>query len=366
MKSFALLLTAAVGACATSPTAWNTTPAILDADFHPINRGWGAPVWQDEFNGTSLDTTKWVAARFCGGYNHESQCYTTRRDNLYVGGGALRINAEKAHEQEEMCDGDHISVAPNEVGTVNCPPSNPSQPDYFYSSGRIHTRVTGSGGPHAWRYGRIEIRAALPYGPGTWTAFWMLPVAPADPWPQSGEIDLMEAVNLNIFFPNGFDPADYVQSNIHLCSDDPAYPVDQHASTTAQGLCQAWGSNFNKVHNSMALQLGPYPGVVQNLILAYHTYAMEWSDVDMRFFVDDQFVGQVSHGADSLNNAPFRQNFYLIINLAVGGDMPGPPIPTAWEWPARLGVDWVRVYACGGDPTARNCIYQGQGLGKAP
>jgi beta-glucanase (GH16 family) len=358
MKRFELLLMVALGACTTSPTAWNTTPAILDADFHPINRGWGAPVWQDEFNGNSLDTTKWVAARFCGGYNHEGQCYTDRRDNLYVGGGALTIYADKADEPQEMCDGDHISVAPNEVGTVTCPPSNPSQPDYYFSSGRIHTRVTGSGGPHAWKYGRIEIRATLPYGPGTWTAFWMLPVSPTDPWPQSGEIDLMEAVNLDLYTLNGFDPGDYFQSNIHLCSDDTAYPVDQNASTTAQGLCQAWGSNFNKVQNPMSLQAG---------MLARHTYAMEWSDVDMRFFVDDQLVGQVAHGADSLTNAPFRQNFYLIINLAMGGDMPGPPIPSYYtEYTPRLVVDWVRVYACGGDPTARNCIWQGQGLGKAP
>jgi beta-glucanase (GH16 family) len=382
MKRLALPLALVLGACTTTTTTspgWNTTPAVLDAEFHPINRGWGAPVWQDEFNGTKLDLTKWVAARFCGGYNNEYQCYTDRMDNLHVWGGALTIHADKADEPQEMCDGDPIGAAPNEAGTVNCPPSDPTQPDHYFTSGRIHTRVAGSGGPHAWKYGRIEIRAVLPWGPGTWTAFWMLPVspvAPADHWPRSGEIDLMEAVNINLFYSNispaGYDPNDYIQSNIHLCSDDAAYAVDQHASQMAEGICQAMGNAFHKVHKPMSLQLGTYPGVVVNLTLAYHTYAMEWSDVDMRFFVDDQLVGQIAHGADP-NNAPFRQDFYLIINLAVGGDMPGPPIPSYYvDYTAQLGVDWVRVYACTDpttslpDPTAKACIYQGTGLGKAP
>jgi len=362
IKQFAVAAAALLCACSTVRTTVST-PVILDPEFHPINRGWGSPVWQDEFNGTSLDATKWVVARFCGGYNQERQCYTDRPDNLSVGGGSLTITAWRQLPEEDdderalRCDGDDISVAPNEVGIVTCPASDPLKPDYDYSSARIHTNVPGS--PHAWTYGRIEIRARMPYGQGTWPAFWMLPLPPADPWPQSGEIDILETVNLHIFSPADFKPTDFVQSNVHLCSDDPSYPIDPNASTSAQTLCQSWGSGYHKVHQPLSLQLGNFVGTTPDLTRSFHTYAVEWTDVDMRFFVDDQFLGQVMHGPDSQNHAPFQHPFYLIINLAIGGAMPGAPNPALWALfhRALLSLDWVRIYACGGDPTAKNCAY---------
>jgi hypothetical protein len=367
MKSIALPLALALCACTTSTSGSNTTPVILDAEFHPINRGWGK-VWEDQFNGPTLDSTKWVAAQYCGGYNGEQQCYTRSPHNLRMSGGELMIIAWASG-----CSGSPIAAVDNptanEVGSVSCgfltPGGSGGSARGNYASGRIHTRVLPRSGLNDWTYGRIEIRAVLPEGRGTWPAFWMLPATPpsGQTWPQSGEIDIMEAVNLHTGGPGIFIPeGDKIQSNIHFCSDNPAYPVDPHASQSAKALCGSWStasSTFNKVHKEMSRSLGVTSGTLLDLTGHFHTYALEWTDVDMRFFVDDQLIGQVAHGPDSQNRAPFRQPFYLIINLAIGGAMPGMPEPRNWMLGDRtvMRLDWVRVYACANDPTAKICAY---------
>jgi beta-glucanase (GH16 family) len=361
MTTFAVAAAALLGGCRTGIPAPVSYP-VFDSEFHPTNRGWGSnPVWQDEFNGPSVDATKWVVAQFCGGYNNEVQCYTDRPENIHVGNGYLTITAWRQLPEEDdddralRCDGTDISMAANEVGTVNCPASDPAKPDYTYSSARIHTNTPGSLG---WTYGRIEIRATMPYGQGTWPAFWMLPLPPTGPWPRSGEIDILETVNLDVFIPGNFGPTDSVQSNVHFCSDDPSHQ-DLNASASAQTVCQTCGSLYKKASQPLSLQLGNFVGTTPDLTRTFHTYAMEWTDVKMRFFVDDQFLGEVVHGPDCQSNAPFQHPFYLIINLAIGGDFPGPPNPATWALfhRALLSLDWVRVYACVGDPTAKNCAY---------
>lgn len=370
MKRFALLLALALCAC-------NPNKTILDAQFHPTDRGWGShqPVWSDEFDGTALDTAKWVTARFCGGYNNEAQCYTDRQANITVGGGYLTITARY---EAQGCEGTDIAAAPNEFGTVSCTPST-ALPDYAYSSGRIHTRVTTATAaspppPWTWRYGRVEIRAQLPYGTGTWPAFWMLPEPQAyGQWPRSGEIDIMEAVNLHSPTVAG----DYVQSNIHLCSEASYYTAEPSSAGTP--VCQSppppppatqqISPNYQKASFPRQLYLTPTADWSPNLTTAFHTYAMEWSDLDMRFFVDDQLIGRVLHVTDPYDRAPFQQPFYLIVNLAVGGDMPMGIDRTNWlQSPgptAQLVIDWIRVYDCFPDPTARRCIYQhDEGIGR--
>ncbi len=85
MKRHALPLVLALCAC-------NPHKTVLDPEFHPIDRGWGspAPVWFDEFNGSSLDTSKWVAAEYCGGYNNEQQCY--RPQNISFDGAHMTLS----------------------------------------------------------------------------------------------------------------------------------------------------------------------------------------------------------------------------------------------------------------------------------
>ena len=358
--------------------ACNPNKTQLDLEFHPTDRGWGShqPVWSDEFNGpgTAPDPGKWIVARFCGGHNAEEQCYTDRPANIRVDPNVGHLIITARDEQTlGRCDGDEITAvdnpSANEVGSVACPAADALKSDHDYSSARIHTRIFPAGGLHAWRYGRIEIRAKLPYGHGTWPAFWMMPVAPADPWPVSGEIDIMEAINLD--HPHTSD--DFLQSNIHFCHRGLFTP-DTHASTAAQANCAALNQPeyvFSKFHNPMLIT--GLQNWSPDLTTAFHTYAMEWSDLDVRFFVDNRLIGRSPHD-NPLGHAPFQHPFYLIINLAVGGNWPtnngtAPVNPGTWlpnPSRAELVIDWVRVYTCVPDPVARNCIYDGQGLGEGP
>lgn len=358
MKRSALLLALAVCAC-------NPNKTVLDPEFHPIDRGWGShgPMWSDEFNGTALDSNNWVTAEFCGGYNGELQCYVP--GNISVTGGQLHITAES----QKTCGGttlpqDTQSII-NEVGSVSC-----NSGPFTFTSARIHTRVAPNSNlpRHGWLFGRIEIRARLPYGTGTWPAFWMLPMQDTyGSWPRSGEIDIMEAANLH----HPHQSSDYIQSNIHLCDAYQYYHADSNPPLQAQTNCTAMNispDSFHKASFPMPLYfMQNSTGWQPDLVSQFHTYAMEWSDWDMRFFVDNQLIGQVLHGEDGHNRAPFRHGFYLIMNLAIGGGMTGTGSPDPSTWlpggRAELVIDWVRVYTCFSDPLARDCIYQGSGLG---
>ena len=97
---------------------------------------------------------------------------------------------------------------------------------------------------------------------------------------------------------------------------------------------------------------------------------MEWSDYDVRFFVDNRLIGRTVHEGSPGQGDTFREPFYLIVNLAVGGNWPAslanPAVDTStWanQAQADMVIDWIRVYACVPDPRARNCIYEGTGLG---
>jgi len=134
--------------CGTAPTGWTLA-------------------WADEFNGTSLDTSKWnIEVNGNGGGNNELQYYTARPENVRVAGGELVIEARKEAYMGKQ-----------------------------YTSGRITTQNKAS-----WQYGRMEARMKIPTGKGTWPAFWMLGNSISTVgWPASGEIDIMEHVNSEAF-----------------------------------------------------------------------------------------------------------------------------------------------------------------------
>lgn len=124
-------------------------------------------VWQDEFNGSTLDTSKWTAyvgdgcPELCGFGNNELQYYTDRSENISFEDGKLIISA--------LAD---------------------SVKQRAYSSAKLTTKTKGD-----WQYGRFEVMAKVPEGKGNWPAIWMLPTENKyGGWPRSGEIDIMETV----------------------------------------------------------------------------------------------------------------------------------------------------------------------------
>jgi len=167
-----------------------------------------------------------------------------------------------------------------------------------YSSARIKTQ-----GLHSWTYGRIEARMKLPYGQGIWTAFWMLGDNNIG-WPASGEIDILEHI--------GRDP-NTIYATVHA----PGYSGGKGA-----------GGKF----------IVPADTVKND----FHVYAIEWQENEIRWLFDDQEYLKVT--PETVPAAwIFDHDFYIIMNMAVGGGLPGYPDKTT-VFPQFLNVDYVRVF----------------------
>jgi beta-glucanase (GH16 family) len=288
--------------------------------------GWEL-VWADEFEGTSLDRTKWTPEVSCwGGGNNERQCYTDRPDNIAVEGGMLLLKAKK-----ERFAG---PARPPEIAERD----NPTQVQ-SHTSGKVRTI-----GLHAWRYGRIEVRAKVPAGQGTWPAIWMMPQDNAyGRWPRSGEIDILEAVNIGAKCKvcDGGRGENRTISALHFGDYPPENRFVDHRNPLPGG------------------------GLPSD---AFHIYAVEWGEGLIRFLVDDRVhltvtAEQWSTAAPSAKGnpaAPFDQPFYLMANLAVGGRLSeenNAKGVAASSFPAQFAIDWIRVYRCARDPeTGRACI----------
>lgn len=175
-----------------------------------------------------------------------------------------------------------------------------------YTSSRLVTQGKGD-----WLYGRFEIRAQVPQGRGVWAAIWMLPsdgdygIGKYGPWPHSGEIDIMEHV--------GFDK-DTIVSNTHTLSANGMHGTDD-----------------------------PGRVFVPTAEEAFHTYAIEWTPEKIDFYVDDQNY-HTYHRESSYEVWPFNQPFYLIMNIAVGGNWGGRHGIDDESLPWRMKVDYVRVF----------------------
>jgi len=270
----------------------------------------------------SLDPEKWSAEHACwGGGNNEKQCYTRRKDNVEIINGLLRI------------------VALEETFTGPDNPGDTRQKTQPYTSGKILTR-----GLADWKYGRIEIRGKLPEGQGAWPAFWMLGATETygNIWPLSGEIDIMEAVNLGARCGDctGTDGENRTSSALHFGSEFP-----DNRSTGDRTYLK---NNANPADS-------------------YHVWAIEWGEGIIKWFLDGQLYSTKTNdqwftsAAPNKENAPFDANFYLIINLAIGGNYPEPLNETGIadsSLPNQLLVDWVRVYQCTEDiETGLACMH---------
>ena len=243
-------------------------------------------VWSDEFNDAALDPEVWFFETGDGSQygipgwgNNELQYYLPNSAQLENGSLVITARAE-------------------------------SQSGFNYTSARINTRDR-----FAFRYGRIEARMKLPGGQGLWPAFWLLPQDFAyGGWAASGEIDVMEAVNL------GGSGGNTVHGTIHYGGEWPnnVYTGDAYVvATDAQS--------------------------------EFHTYALEWDATEMRWYVDDVLYLVQSSWYSTNGNypAPFDQPFYILFNVAVGGNWPGAP-NGGTVFPVTMEVDWVRVYS--GEP----------------
>ncbi|NIK76221.1 beta-glucanase (GH16 family) [Paenibacillus castaneae] len=244
-------------------------------------------VWNDEFNSSMLDESKWNYTTGGGGYgNHELQNYTNRPENVRIENGNLIIEARK-----EIYQGNQ------------------------YTSGKLETKAKGD-----WKYGRYEVRAKLPEGKGMWPAIWMMPSSQNvyGGWPVSGEIDIMEFL--------GHDPST-VYGTIHFGN-----PWTHTGGNYTLPNNQKFSDDFHTF--SMEWSPGEFKWYVDGIL---YLTKNDWFSKDNNKPSDYPFP------------APFDQLFYLQLNLAVGGDWPGnPDATTDWTKPKQMLVDYVRVYSFDG------------------
>jgi beta-glucanase (GH16 family) len=265
-------------------------------------------VWNDEFDGDRIDTAKWdfdlgngffdyKSHTWIPGWgNEELQYYTREPENVFVKNSQLTIRAVK--ESLHGCG---------------------------YTSARLKTRKRDGTPLFTKLYGRFEFRAKVPWGKGLWPALWLLPQDDKyGGWAASGEIDVMEIVG---------EKPHQVLNSIHFGSVYPKRSLITH------------------VHD--------LPG--GSTVADWHVYAVEWEPGEIRFYVDgvhtstQSFWWSCSKTVDGagveatrkadINDwpAPFDQPFYIVMNVAVGGNFPGVPNP-ATQFPAELVIDYVRVY----------------------
>lgn len=236
----------------------------------PADKVWEyetTPVFEDNFTANgNPDPAKWGYDIGGSGWgNNELQFYTNRSDNAVVSGGTLKIIAKKE----------------NYSGSA-------------YTSARLLTKDKFS-----FKYGKIEVRAKLPTGVGTWPAIWMLGSnINTVSWPSCGEIDIME----------------------HL------------------------GRDLNKIFSSLH-----YPGhsgsnadtkttIIPTATTNFHNYIVEWTPNYIKFYVDTQLF----HTFTNKSVLPFNQNFFMILNIAMGGNFGGAIDPAFTS--ATMEVDYVKVY----------------------
>jgi beta-glucanase (GH16 family) len=233
-------------------------------------------IWFDEFNYSGPpDSTKWGYDVGGNGWgNNELEYYTNNRlENARVENGVLIIEARK-----------------EEYKGMN------------YTSARLVTKGKGD-----WLYGRVEVRAKLPKGRGTWPAIWMLASDwTYGSWPESGEIDIMEHV--------GYDP-DVIHFSTHCL--DYYFKIGNQKTATI------------KMSRTDSL---------------FYTYSLEWYPDRIYGYIDDSLYFTVKNEYLGWRKWPFDKLFHLILNIAVGGGWGAAKGMDDSIWPQKMEVDYVRVY----------------------
>jgi beta-glucanase (GH16 family) len=232
-------------------------------------------VWSDEFNYKGFpDSTKWKYD--VGGHgwgNQELQYYTDKKlSNARVENGHLIIEAKKE------------TLGKN-----------------AYSSARLVSKGKGD-----WLYGRIDVRARLPKGTGTWPAIWMLSSATPLQWPDDGEIDIMEHV--------GHDQG-VIHASVHT----------------------------RKYYHSIGTQKTAVT-LVADCSEAFHIYSVDWDAESITVLVDNKPYFTFKNEHSDRTAWPFDKPMHLLLNIAVGGGWGGQKGVNDSIFPQKMKIDYVRVY----------------------
>jgi len=235
-------------------------------------------VWSDEFDYSGLpDSTKWrydTEGNAANWGNNESQYYTKERiANAGVENGVLKITAIKEDYKNKV-----------------------------YTSARLVSRAD-------WQYGKIEVRAKLPPGIGTWSAIWMMPGGWSfndGNWPDVGEIDIMEHV--------GHD-----SGTVHSSAHSKDYQ---------------WQSGIQKTATM----------ILSDATTTFHSYILEWTPDVLRSFADDSLYFEYVNEGLGKAKWPYDKPFYLILNVAVGGEWGRIKGIDDEAFPQTMEIDYVRIY----------------------
>ena len=270
LRTASLVLLVGALACddTKAPTAPTQTPAPPPGGYRLV--------WSDEFDRDGApDPAHWSYDVGGGGWgNNELQFYTSdRRDNARVEHGSLIIEARRE------------------------PWENRS-----YTSARLVTKGKGD-----WTYARIEVRAKLPRGRGSWPAIWTLGSTTPFRWPDDGEIDIMEHV--------GFDPG-VVHGSVHT-------------------------QRYNHVQGTQKTAATAVPDAMDG----FHTYVTEWTADRIQIAVDGRVYFEFAREPQNGRAAwPFDGPQHLLLNVAVGGNWGGQQGVDDATLPYRFEIDYVRVY----------------------
>ncbi|MQA27607.1 MAG: family 16 glycosylhydrolase, partial [Micromonosporaceae bacterium] len=258
----------------------------IAATKDPAQAAVGPLTWADEFNGavgTGPDPAKWK--HDIGGHgwgNNELQYYTnSARNAAHDGNGNMVITARRENPAGYQCH----------YGTCD------------YTSARLLTA-----GTFDQAYGRFEARIKIPRGQGIWPAFWMLGNdIGSNPWPNSGEIDIMENI--------GREP-----STVHGSLHGPGY------------------SGGNSITASYTLPNG------QRFADGFHTFTVDWAPDAVTWHVDGVQYSRKTPADAGGNRWVFDHPFFMLLNVAVGGHWPGYPDGST-VFPQTMTIDYVRVHA---------------------
>ena len=230
-------------------------------------------VWEEEFDGSSLDLSVWNYETGASGWgNNESQYYRSGNKNAELDQGYLRITAK-----EET----HLGAP--------------------YTSARLTTQ-----GKESFQYGRIDIRAKVPYGQGVWPALWMLgDNFGSAGWPTCGEIDIMELIG-----------------------------GDGYNDRTVYGTAH-WSNNGSHAEygGNRSLPLG------EKFNDEFHVFSIVWNSSSIKWYVDNSLY----HTMNTASLTAFQNKFFFILNIAVEGNWPGPVGPST-QFPQYMLVDYIRVF----------------------